>query len=233
MLEMIDKCNWTRPVYVATTVGAENYMNLGDNFIQEGLANRITPFTTNIDGKPVEGMKSFDTEKTFDNIMHKYKFGGIDKPGIYLDETVMRMCFTHRRLMSQLASHLIEEGKTDKAKAVLAKAEKEIPGYNVPHDFQSGSLDIARAYVAVGEKQKAQELLTALWKKSSQYMQWYCSLDDSRFAGSQRDCMLHLYLMNQMLEVEDSIDAKKSEQMEKQLQAVSELYYSRGGSFDE
>ena len=233
MLEMIDKCNWTRPVYVATTVGAENYMNLGDNFIQEGLANRITPFTTNIDGKPVEGMKSFDTEKTFDNIMHKYKFGGIDKPGIYLDETVMRMCFTHRRLMSQLASHLIEEGKTDKAKAVLAKAEKEIPGYNVPHDFQSGSLDIARAYVAVGEKQKAQELLTALWKKSSQYMQWYCSLDDSRFAGSQRDCMLHLYLMNQLLEVEDSIDAKKSEQMEKQLQAVSELYYSRGGSFDE
>ena len=233
MLEMIDKCNWTRPVYVATTVGADNYMNLGDNFVQEGLANRITPFTTNIDGKPIPGVKDFDTEKTYDNVMHKYKFGGIDKPGIYLDETVMRMCYTHRRLMSQLANRLIDEGKADKAKEVLAKAEKEIPGYNVPHDFQSGSLDLARAYAVTGQKQKAQELVTTLWKKSSQYLQWYCSLDAMRFTSSQRDCMLHLYLMNQMLELQNSLDAKKGEQMEKQLQALSELYYSKGGSFEE
>ena len=40
MLEILAQCNWTRPVYVATTVGSENYMNLGDNFVQEGLANR-------------------------------------------------------------------------------------------------------------------------------------------------------------------------------------------------
>ena len=33
-------------------------MNLGDNFVTEGLANRITPFTTN---KP--GAKNFDTDK--------------------------------------------------------------------------------------------------------------------------------------------------------------------------
>ena len=233
MLEMIDKCNWTRPVYVATTVGADNYMNLGDNFVQEGLANRITPFTTNIDGKPIPGVKDFDTEKTYDNVMHKYKFGGIDKPGIYLDETVMRMCYTHRRLMSQLANHLIDEGKADKAKEVLAKAEKEIPGYNVPHDFQSGSLDLARAYAVTGQKQKAQELVTTLWKKSSQYLQWYCSLETTRFVSSQRDCMLHLYLMNQMMELQNSLDTKKGEQMEKQLQALSELYYSKGGSFEE
>ena len=46
MLEMIANCNWTRPIYVATTVGQDNYMNLGDNFVQEGLVNRITPFST-------------------------------------------------------------------------------------------------------------------------------------------------------------------------------------------
>ena len=43
MLEILAQCNWTRPVYVATTVGSENYMNLGDNFVQEGLANRTRP----------------------------------------------------------------------------------------------------------------------------------------------------------------------------------------------
>ena len=92
MLEMIANANWTRPIYVATTVGQENYMNLGDNFVQEGLANRITPFTTNVSGQPVPGMKNFDTEKTYDNVMNHFKFGNVKMSGIYLDETVMRMC---------------------------------------------------------------------------------------------------------------------------------------------
>ena len=232
MLEMIAQCNWTRPIYVATTVGAENYMNLGDNFVQEGLANRITPFTTNIDGKTIDGVKNFDTEKTYDNVMNKYKFGGIDKPGIYLDETVMRMCYTHRRLMANLVSHLIEEGKVEKAKAVLAKCEKEIPAYNVPHDYQSYSLELARGYQATGQKQKAQELLDQLWKKSSQYLQWYCSLDEMRFASSQHDCLLHMYLMNQMLDLQDDIDAKQGEKKDQQLQALIQLYHAKGGSLE-
>ena len=120
-------------------------MNLGDNFVQEGLANRITPFTTNIDGKQVEGMKTFDTEKTYDNVMNRFKFGGLSTKGIYLDETVMRMCYTHRRLLSQLALNLVNEGKDDKAAKVLALCEKEIPTYNVPADYQSGSLELARS----------------------------------------------------------------------------------------
>ena len=238
MLEMIAQCNWTRPIYVATTVGADNYMNLGEHFVQEGLANRITPFRTYYTNErddlvPMEGTKQFDTEKTYDNMMNKYKYGGISKPGIYLDETVMRMCYTHRRLMSLLAVNLLEEGKTDKVKAVLAKAEKEIPAYNIPHDYQSGSLDLARAYAGTGQNNKAQELIDQLWKKSSQYLQWYCSLESSRFASSQRDCMIQLYIMNQLLNLQDKVDAKKSQQMEKQLQALSEIYYSKGGSFAE
>ena len=232
MLEMIAQCNWTRPIYVATTVGAENYMNLGDNFVQEGLANRITPFTTNIDGKTIEGVKNFDTEKTYDNVMNKYKFGGIDKPGIYLDETVMRMCYTHRRLMANLVTNLLEEGKVEKAKAVLDKCEKEIPAYNVPHDYQSYSLDLARGYQATGQKQKAQALLDQLWKKSSQYLQWYCSLDEMRFASSQHDCLLHMYLMNQMLDLQDDIDVRQGEKKDQQLQALIQLYHAKGGSLE-
>ena len=105
MLEMIAQCNWTRPLYVAVTVGEENFMNLGDNFVQEGLANRITPFTTN-----VPGAKNFDTMKTYHNMMERFRYGGLSVPGLYIDETVMRMCYTHRRLFATLALHLIAEG---------------------------------------------------------------------------------------------------------------------------
>jgi len=228
MLEMIANANWTRPIYVALTVGQENYMNLGDNFVQEGLANRITPFTTN---QP--GAKNFDTEKTYNNVMKKFKFGNVNQPGIYLDETVMRMCYTHRRLLAQLALNLAMENQMEKAKNVLAKCEKELPAYNVPHDFQSGTTDLIRAYVLTGQNKKAQLLLDQLWKKSSQYMQWYCSLDGMRFESSQRDCMIHLYILNQLLEVQDTIDEKKADVKEKQMQALMTIYHDKGGRFEE
>ena len=45
--------------------------------------------------------------------------------------------------------------------------------------------------------------------------------------------MINLYIMNQLLSLQDKIDLKKSQQMEKQMQALSEIYYSKGGSFTE
>ena len=237
MLELIANSNWERPIYVATTVGQENYMNLGENFVQEGLANRITPFHTHdTDSRgnlvPVEGVANFDTDKIYDNVMNKYKYGNVRQEGIYLDETVTRMCYTHRRLLSTLAINLIDEGKNDKAKAVLDKCEKELPGYNVPHDYASGSLDLARGYSLTGQEQKAQQLIDLLWKKSQQYMTWYCSLDGYRFEGSQRDCMIQLYVMNQLVDLQTAIDEKKGEQKNQQLDAIVQLYHAKGGRFE-
>ena len=228
MLEMIAQCNWTRPIYVATTVGSENYMNLGDNFVQEGLANRITPFTTN-----APGAKNFDTEKTYNNVMNKFKFGGVDKAGIYLDETVMRMCYTHRRLLSLLAMNLVQEGKDKQAKAVLDKAEKALPSYNIPHDYQSGSLDLAKAYALTGQPKKAQQIIDSLWKKSTEYMLWYCSLSTDRFAMSQQECMVHMYILNQILNLESIVDEKLAKEKEAQFKAIGNLYETKGGTYGE
>ena len=225
MLEMIDQCNWTRPIYVATTVGSENYMNLGDNFVQEGLANRITPFTTK-----GTGLKDFDTEKTFENVTKRYKFGNVSQKGIYLDETVMRMCYTHRRLLSQLALHLADEGDSVKTAQVLALAEKELPTYNVPADFASGSLDMARAYSAIGQKDKAKTTIEQLWHKSSQYMQWYCSLSAQRFQSYQRECQMHLYILQMLTEIADELDEATGEQYSKKLESIFRTYQSKGGT---
>lgn len=224
MLEMISQCNWTRPVYVAITVGQENYMNLGDNFIQEGLANRITPFTTN-----APGMKNFDTERVYTNLMTRFKFGGLDKKGIYLDETVMRMCYTHRRLFAQLALNLIQEGKKDKAAKALAYAEKVIPAYNVPMNYLSGGIDIAKAYALLGNKAKAKQVINSVFKNAHQYMVWYNSLSGSRFMQSQQDCMMHLYVMNSCIDIAHMVDNKWAASLTKQFNADAATYQSKGG----
>ena len=225
MLEMIANCNWTRPIYVALTVGAENYMNLGDNFIQEGLANRISPFTTN-----APGAKNFDSEKTYENLMTRYKYGGLSTEGLYIDETVMRMCYTHRRLFGQLALNLIAEHKNDKALKVLQKAEKEIPDYNVPYNYISGGLDFAKAYALLGQQKRANEILNMVWTNSMQYAQWYLGLGQGRFTQSQRDCMMHLSIMNQACELFGLIDKKQAEAKAKTLDTLYRMYVGKGGN---
>ena len=224
MLEMLAQCNWTRPLYVATTVSGDNYMNLGDNFVQEGLAYRITPFTTN---KP--GAKNFDTEKTYNNVMNRYKFGGLDKKGLYIDETVMRMCYTHRNLFAQLALALIREGKNDKALKVLRKAEKSIPEYNVPNTFVSGSADLARAYALIGCKADAARILRQVWNNAKQYADYYVSQEGSRFDMCQTDVMRQLYYMQGISDIAQLVDAKMANEWLKTANAIYAVYQAKGG----
>ena len=228
MLEMISQCNWTRPIYVALTVGQENYMNLGDNFIQEGLANRITPFTTN-----AHGAKNFDTEKTYRNMMMRYKYGGLSRPGLYLDETVMRMCYTHRRLFGQLALQLIGEGKKDKALKVLQKAAKEIPTYNVPMNYMSGGTDIAKAYALLGQKKEALKCLNAVWNDAAQYERYYQSLTGIRFIQAQRDCMVQMSILDQVRTITSLVDRKLAARQKAQLDNFYRTYIGMGGRIEQ
>ena len=224
MLEMIAQCNWVRPIYVALTVGEDNYMNLGDNFVQEGLVNRITPFTTN---KP--GAKNFDTEKAYHNIMTRFKFGNLKQKGLYIDETTMRMCYTHRRLLAQTALQLLSEHKNKKAIDILKKADVEIPDYNVPIDYMSGGLDMARGWILAGQKQKAAEYVGKVWKTASQYMSYYLSLDANRFAQAQNDCIRQIMIMQSTCEVASMVDQKTAKKYEDQLNKLYTLYHGRGG----
>ena len=224
MLEMIAQCNWVRPIYVALTVGEENYMNLGDNFVQEGLVNRITPFTTN---KP--GAKNFDTEKAYHNIMTRFKFGNLKQKGLYIDETTMRMCYTHRRLLAQTALQLLSEHKNKKAIDILKKADVEIPDYNVPIDYMSGGLDMARGWILAGQKQKAAEYVGKVWKTASQYLSYYLSLDANRFAQAQNDCIRQIMIIQSTCEVASMVDQKTAKKYEDQLNKLYTLYHGRGG----
>ena len=224
MLEIVSQANWTRPVYVATTVGSDNYLNLGDNFVREGLANRITPCTTN-----APGAKSFDTEKTYNNVMNRYKWGGLEQKGLYIDETVMRMCYTHRHLMADLALQLIAEGKTDKALNVLRKSEKVLPSYNVPNTYLSGAADLAKAYALLGKKNDAQRIIDQVWKDSKQYAQWYVGLEGNLFTMSQNDVLKYIYIMQATADVEGLISSTKAEKMLSDINAIYVYYQKKGG----
>ena len=221
MLEMLANTNWERPMYMAITVGSDNHLNLTNNFLQEGLAYRITPFDNAKLGRRL------DSEKMYDNLMNKFKFGGIDKPGIYIDENVMRMCYTHRRVFAQLIEKLMKEGKKDKALAALDYAEKMIPAYNVPYDWQNGAVQMAEAYYQLGETEKADKIMDALANKAIEYLTWYLSLDNSQFFVSSREFEYHIALLNEELKLMEKYKSKLSDNYSGKLDELYGMYVSR------
>ena len=205
MLEMLANTNWERPMYMAITVGSDNHLNLTNNFLQEGLAYRITPFNN------TELGRRLDSEKMYDNLMHKFKFGGIDNPDIYLDETVLRMCDTHRRMFVQLATQLIKEGKKDKALEALDYCEKVIPSTTVPHDYiMSSSKEMAEDYMQLGQYKKAENILDALANNAVEYITWYLSLNEMQFANSYENCMRYLYILDDVCKTLSEMKDEKS-----------------------
>ncbi|MDO4165161.1 MAG: DUF2723 domain-containing protein [Bacteroides sp.] len=221
MLEMLSQSNWERPVYIAISVGSENQLGMSNHFIQEGLAYRFTPFDNTMTGINI------DSEKMYDNLMNKFKFGGIDKPGIYIDENTMRMCYTHRRLFSQLVQQLMREDKRDKAKAALDYAAKMVPAYNVPYDWQNGALQMAEAHYQLEQPEKADEIIQALANKSVEYLTWYMSMDDSRFYYCMQEYEYQWALLDREVKLMQKYGSKLATDYKPKLDELYNMYIDR------
>ena len=227
MLEMLANANWTRPLYIATTVGDDAYAGLSDNQVQEGLAYRIVPYTV------TDQSNKMDVDKTYDAVMNRFRFGGLSRKGLYIDQTVMRMCYTHRRLMASLATALIAKNDMARAKKVLEKIEKEIPYYNVPANALSGDIEIAQAWYAVGNKTKGRQIADAVWKNSSQYVNYYLSLDDRGFNMDMQECQMELaYTMTNLLKITAQYDQQWSKQHEVSYAQYIDRYQRKGGKMN-
>ena len=216
--EMLVRCNWERPIFVAITVGSENYGHLGRNFVQEGLAQRITPWNTEETGKDV------DVERMYDNIMTRYRFGGINRPGIYLDETTMRMCWTHRRQFANLATSLIVNGDRERALKVVEKAEKEISEENVPHSYNSGSLELARVWLYCGRPDKTIDISKKVANGCCEYLEWYAHMRPAMRKLSSRDIMVARYYLEQSIDILDMAKAAEVDLFDKKQRTYDAIF---------
>lgn len=154
IMDIIATNNWKRPIYFAVTVGDDAYLNLEPYFQLEGLAYRLVPMRmqTN-DGQTGK----VNTDIMYDNMVNKFKWGGMSTAGVYMDENNLRMTMNLRNNCARLADALIAEGKNDKAKTVLAMCMKEMPRTNIPYNYFV--LPIAESYYRLGMNNEANQLL--------------------------------------------------------------------------
>jgi hypothetical protein len=171
ILDLMANNNWERPVYYAITVSEDNYLNLSSYFQMEGLAYRIVPFASQGD---MFGRGGINSEKMYDNMVNKFKWGGVENPDVYLDENIVRMLGNFRSSFARLAMQLIAENKRDMARKALDRCLEVIPEKSVP--FNVYNLLLIEAYYQLGDIEKANSIANAVKNNVYQDMNYFMSL---------------------------------------------------------
>ncbi|MCI6643403.1 MAG: DUF2723 domain-containing protein [Bacteroidales bacterium] len=159
--EMLVRSDWKRPLYMSVTLGEDNYAGLGDYLVLEGLAYRITPFKQS---------GAIDADRMYKNMMERFRYGNVASKNVYLDETVLRMCRTHRMMFSSLVRALLDKGEKAKAIKALTKMEEVLPFSTIP--FEPTDLNIGKLWLDAGNKAKAESYALMGMDYAKGYINW-------------------------------------------------------------
>lgn len=179
---------WERPIYWASTVGDEYYMNLHPYMTQIGMVLQLTP--------QIREDKEPRTDLAYDVITKKYRWGGADvaegKRVPYFDETAGRMLAGMRGSILATAQELTREGDAkyalnDKAGAaidykkaltLLNLLDAKLSERVLPYELQTGPA-MAELYCQLGSPdrlddkkalQKGLDMLRNLLIRFAQYI---------------------------------------------------------------
>lgn len=195
VLDMLLQANWERPVYMSISMGSDILPFLRDHLILEGLAYRISPTATT---------QRIDVERLYDNIMHRFRYGGLSTKGIYVDEDVKRMANTHQLIMGVLIDSLLQRGDLKRAVNVCHKWQKEMPQENVP--YTEYALSMARCYYMAHQPEKGDEIVSSLLRRSDEWLSWINTIKFSRRAGSLYNRYTWMQTMEQALVVAEQFE---------------------------
>ena len=195
VLDMLLQANWERPVYMSISIGSDILPFLRDHLVLEGLAYRISPTATT---------QRIDVERLYDNIMHRFRYGGLSTKGIYVDEDVKRMANTHQLIMGVLIDSLLQRGDTKRALKVCHKWQKEMPQENVP--YTEYALSMARCYYMARQPEKGDEIVSSLLRRSDEWLSWINTIKLSRRAGSLYNRYTWMQTMEQALVVAEQFE---------------------------
>ena len=195
VLDMLLQANWERPVYMSISMGSDILPFLRDHLVLEGLAYRISPTATN---------QRIDVERLYDNIMHRFRYGGLSTKGIYVDEDVKRMANTHQLIMGVLIDSLLQRGDLKRAVNVCHKWQKEMPQENVP--YTEYALSMARCYYMAHQPEKGDEIVSNLLRRSDEWLSWINTIKISRRAGSLYNRYTWMQTMEQALVVAEQFE---------------------------
>ena len=134
---------WKKPMHFAITIPASNRVGLDPFLSMVGMTMKVMPQRN--DGSDPEALRH--------NLMHEYRFRGLNDPEVHKDENTTRLLGNYRACVLQLALHYKDQGDSDEMVKLMRWAEKNIymswEGYYTAADHLSaaGEHEIAAEYL--------------------------------------------------------------------------------------
>jgi len=223
ILDLLATNNWERPVYFVMTTGVDTYIGLEKYFHLEGLAYRLIP----VRAKTTEGqVGEVNTDVMYDNLMNRFKWGNMNKPGVYIDETNARMVMNMRSLFGRLADALIGEGKLDSARRVLDQCFEVMPESVVPYDFFT--VPLISGYYKTGDLAKANQIAAELNKTVTEELVYLFSFPDKDLKAMDMTIQEAVFTMQRLSVItSEAKQAKLAAETEATLKKYYDLYVEK------
>jgi tetratricopeptide (TPR) repeat protein len=188
ILDLIANNNWERPIYFNNTSLQGISIDLNQYVVQEGNTYRLLPVRN-----PDSRMEFVNTDLMYDNVMNEFRFRGLNDPKVYNSIDHRNFALNHRSTLNTLASALIKEGKTEKAKAVIQKSLEAIPDASIPYDYTSAQM--VKLLFRVGEADQAKEMAELLAERSNDVLSYF----DRKNIAPGNETQKNLLILNDLL----------------------------------
>jgi hypothetical protein len=163
-----------RPVYFAVTCRPEKMMGLQDYMQLEGLALRIVPIRSQSEqGLFVYGYGRVDTEKVYDNVMNKFRWGNFDTHETFIDKSYGPSIQSIRIVILRTARRLVNQGQNEKAIELVEKYLASFPHYNFPYDWNT--MQLLSVMIQGGGYERAKPHLETLAASTADHLNFYTS----------------------------------------------------------
>ena len=193
MLDILANNDWKKPIYFTGGSNAdEEYLWLKDYLQLDGVAFKVVPIKTPIEGKSMFDMGRIDSEKML-NIVEKWNWRNINDGEIYLDEQTKRSVISMRNNLMRLSETLAKEGDTIKALEILDLSIEKLPIKDFDH--YSLSLGYPEAYYNLKNKEKARATANTLINLFKERLIWLSTFpkDDYALIFDEIDTNLYMY----------------------------------------
>lgn len=207
VLDILAHNNWKRPIYFSATAGQDSYMGLEKYFRNEGFAYRLVPVDIEQDEDAIGYINS---TILYDKLMNVYKYGNMQDPKVYLDETNVRLINNLRTIFGRLAKQLVEEGKIDEAAAVCDKCLAITPNEAIKYNYFL--LPIAESYLEADEEQKGLKLLEKLLYIYSENLDYYFRFPAGKRQLLEQDINQGLMVINGIVSLAEELEEQDLKQ---------------------
>ena len=224
MLDILANNNWERPIYFTGGANAdEEYIWLKDYLQLDGLAFKLVPIKTPIEGKSMFDMGRIDTDKMYANIQ-KWDWRNINDGEIYLDEQTKRNSISMRNNLFRLSEAFSNKGDLLKALEILDLSLEKMPIKDFDH--YSLSLGYPEAYYRLGDSKKAREtskVLLTIFKEKLIWLSTF-SMDNTALIFDEIDTTLYMY-KNVISQAEASdVDKEYIETIQEEFMTIVKMF---------